>query len=185
MVKWLDEHFEESLLVIFLILISCVSMLQVIVRKLPFVPSLQWAEEFDRFMWIGSVFLSLPYTIRTGSMLRVGFLLDLMPHYLRKSVNLAVDLVVAASMGFMTFYSFEVVFGEKGIVRSGELSPAMRWPMGIVYSFMLLGFALAALRGIQMAVIHAGSFRERELSAAEQAMLEAAEEARAAKGGGA
>ena len=50
MIKWLDEHFEETFLVICLVLIACISMIQVIVRKVPFLSSLQWAEEFDRFM---------------------------------------------------------------------------------------------------------------------------------------
>ncbi len=183
MIKWLDEHFEETLLVIFLILISCVSMLQVVIRKVPFIPSLQWAEEFDRFMWIWSVFLSLPYTIRMGNMLRVNVLLDLMPHVVRKTLNLLVDLVVTASMGLMAYHSVGVIFGAKGIITSGELSPAMQWPMSIVYMFMLIGFALATLRGIQMLVLHAMSFNEKELSTIEQTMKDAEEEAKAAKGG--
>ncbi|MGP1349316.1 MAG: TRAP transporter small permease [Stomatobaculum sp.] len=183
MIKWLDEHFEETLLVIFLILISCVSMLQVVIRKVPFIPSLQWAEEFDRFMWIWSVFLSLPYTIRMGNMLRVNVLLDLMPHVVRKTLNLLVDLVVTASMGLMAYHSVSVIFGAKGIITSGELSPAMQWPMSIVYMFMLIGFALATLRGIQMLVLHAMSFNEKELSTIEQTMKDAEEEAKAAKGG--
>ena len=44
-VKWLDDHLEETFLVILLILISCVSLLQVIIRKIPFIPALTWAEE--------------------------------------------------------------------------------------------------------------------------------------------
>ena len=35
--KWLDDHFEEALLAVFLVLIACVMMLQVIVRKIPFI----------------------------------------------------------------------------------------------------------------------------------------------------
>ena len=54
-VKWLDEHMEEFLLVILLVVIACVSLLQVIIRKIPWIPSLTWAEEFCRFCWIWSV----------------------------------------------------------------------------------------------------------------------------------
>ena len=101
MIKWLDEHFEETFLVICLVLIACISMIQVIVRKVPFLSSLQWAEEFDRFMWIWSVFISLPYTIRMGNMLRVNVLLDLMPHYVRKTISLIVDVIVMLSMALL------------------------------------------------------------------------------------
>ena len=43
--KWLDEHFEETLLVILLVLISCVELIQVIVRNVSFIPALTWAED--------------------------------------------------------------------------------------------------------------------------------------------
>jgi len=183
MIKWLDEHFEETILVVFLVLIACISMIQVIVRKIPFMSSLKWAEEFDRFMWIWSVFISLPYTIRMGNMLRVNVLLGLMPHYVRKALSLIVDVVVMRSMALLCYHSVGVIFGPKGIMTSGELSPAMRWPMWIVYLFMLFGFGLGTLRGIQMIIIHAKKFNEKELTAIEQTMKDAEEEAKAAKGG--
>lgn len=176
-IKWLDEHFEETLLAICLVLIACVSMIQIICRQTP-IPPLTWAEEFCRFMWIISVFLSLPYTIRKGNMLRVSVLLDLLPHVIRKVVNLIVDVIVTLSMALLAYHSIGVY--EK-IVASGELSPAMLWPMSSIYLFMLIGFALAVVRGIQMIIIHIKHFNERELSTIEQTMADAAEEAAAGK----
>ena len=78
LLTWLDGHFEETLLMAFLAAIAVVELMQVIIRKLPFVPALTWAEEFCRFMWIWSVFISLPYTIKTGTMLRVTALSDIL-----------------------------------------------------------------------------------------------------------
>jgi TRAP-type C4-dicarboxylate transport system permease small subunit len=178
-IKWLDEHAEEALLVILLVVIACVSLLQVIVRKLPFIPSLTWAEEFCRFMWIWSVFLSLPYTIRKSNMLRVSVLLDMLPQVARKIINILVDLITAGCMLLLAVYSVQVV---RDIMLSGETSPAMQWPMWIVYLVMLIGFVWAFLRGIQMAVIHVMHFNEKELSTMEQTMQDAAEEAAMAKG---
>lgn len=176
--KWLDEHAEEFLLVILLVVISCVSLIQVIIRNIPSIPSLTWAEEFCRFCWIWSVFLSLPYTIRKGSMLRVCVMLDLLPNVLRKIVNIAVDIATTASMGLLAYHSVSVV---GSIMASGETSPAMVWSMWVVYSVMLVGFALGTLRGLQQAVIHVIHFNETELSAIEMTMAEAAEEAAAVK----
>ena len=93
LIKWLDEHLEETLMVILLIVIACVTMIQVIVRKVPWLTSLTWAEEFCRFMWIWSVFISLPYTIRMGNMLRVGVLVDLLPQAMKKTIGIIVDLI--------------------------------------------------------------------------------------------
>lgn len=176
--KWLDEHFEEFFLVVILVLISCVELVQVIYRNLPFVDALKWAEEFCRFCWIWSVFLSLPYTIRKGSMLRVNVLVDMLPQAVRKSVNILIDLINAAVMAVLFVNAITVV---NGIKISGESSPAMTWPMWIIYSIMLVGFGLGALRGVQMAVIHVMHFNEKELTTLEQTMAEAAEEAEAGK----
>lgn len=182
-VKWLDDHLEEFLLVVLLVLISCVMMLQVIVRKVSVlapdvIQPLTWAEEFCRFMWIMSVFLSLPYTIRKGNMLRVNVLIDLLPQVARKVVNLVVDLIVAGSMGLLAWYSVGVV---KDIAASGEPSPAMLWPMAIIYAVMLIGYVLGALRGLEMFAIHIQHFNEKELTTLEQTMADAAEETAVAK----
>lgn len=176
--KWLDDHFEEFFLAIFLVLICCVELVQVIIRNIPTISALTWPEEFCRFLWIWSVFLSLPYTIRKGSMLRVNVLLDLLPQTLHKIVNIFVDVVVMASMALCSYYSVGVV---QKIQASGETSPAMLWPMWLVYSFMIIGFVLGTLRGAQMIYIHIKNFNVRELTAIEQTMAEAAEEAEAGK----
>lgn len=178
--KWLDEHLEETLLVILLVVITCVSFLQVVIRKIPWIPALTWAEEFCRFCWIWSVFLSLPYTIKKGSMLRVTVLLDLMPHALRQILNLVVDFVTTGSMGLLAYHSVTVV---RDIHMSSEASPAMLWPMWIVYSVMLIGFTLGTFRGCQQFVLHILHFRDKAVTTVEQAMADAKEEADMAKGG--
>ncbi len=177
-VKWLDEHFEEVFLVIFLVLIAVVELIQVIIRNVPWIPALTWAEEFCRFMWIWSVFISLPYTIRRGSMLRVSVLMDALPQKPKKIVNLFVDLVTICAMALLAYYAVGVI---TKIRTSGETSPAMRWPMWIVYIFMMIGFVLGAVRGIQMFIIHLRDFNIKEKSAIEKTMEEAAEEAEAGK----
>ena len=172
-IRWLDEHFEEAILVALLILISCVELAQVIIRNIPFIPALKWAEEFCRFCWIWSVFVSLPYTIRKGSMLRVSVLLDVFPQTVRSVMNIFVDLITAGSMLLLGCYSITAV---GNILKSGETSPAMLWPMWIVYSIMWLGFFLGFLRGLQQAYLHIRHFRDKALSTVEQTMKDAQEE---------
>ena len=182
--KWLDEHFEEVLMVIFLILIACVMMLQVVVRKIPFIQSLTWAEEFSRFMWIMSVFISLPYTIRKSNMLRVSVVLDLLPQKVRKIINLCVDLIVAWSMGILAYHSIECLkwsAGEMLVGATAETSPAMGWPMWWLYAVGLFGFTLATLRAIQMFFVHLKNFNVRELTTLEQTQADAKAELEAAQ----
>ncbi len=180
LIHWLDLHLEETFLMVMLVLIAGITMLQVIVRKIPGMASLTWAEELCRFLWIWSVFLSLPYTIRMDSMLRVGVLKDLLPETLRKVLNLAVDAITLGCMGVLGLYGVKVV---SVIAESHEISPAMQWPMAFVYSFMVLGFFLAALRSVQMLWFHVQHLQEKELSTLEQTLQDAAEEASLAQEG--
>ena len=177
-IRWLDSHLEEALLIILLVMISCVELVQVIFRNVPFLSALTWAEEFCRFCWIWSVFISLPYTIRKGSMLRVSVLADLLPAKARHAVNIAVDLITAAVMLLLGVNSVKVV---GSIYASSETSPAMLWPMWVIYSIMLFGFFVGTARGIQQAVLHIMHFNDKDLTTTELTMAEAAEEAEAAR----
>ena len=105
-------------------------------------------------------------------------LVDMLPQAVRKSVNIVIDLINAAVMAILFVNAIQVV---GGIRASGEASPAMTWPMWIIYSIMLVGFGLGAVRGVQMAVIHVMHFKEKELTTLEQTMADAAEEAEAGK----
>ena len=178
LLRWLDDHFEETLLCLLLVLIACTELIQVAARNLPFASSLTWAEEFCRFCWIWSVFLSLPYTIRKGSMLRVSVLLDVFPQKAKNIMSILVDLITGAAMLLLAVNSVDVI-GR--IMKSGETSPAMQWPMWIIYSIMLLGFFGGMLRAIQQVVIHIRSFNEKTLSTLEQTQQDAAAEAEAGR----
>ena len=173
---YLEENLEEILMVILLGAIALVIFAQVIARL--FDKGFPWAEEFCRFCWIGSVFLSLPYTIRNVSMHRVCVLMDLLPQKVHKIINILVYFVTAACMALLAWHSVGVV---AYMMKSGEMSPAMRWPMWAVYSTMLAGFVLGTLRGIQQGILHIRRFGERELTTLEQTMQDAATEAAAGK----
>lgn len=71
----------------------------------------------------------------------------------------------------------------ENIYTSHEFSPAMEWPMWIVYAVMLFGYVLATIRAFQVMILHVKRFHERELTTLEQTMQDAAKEAEMAKGG--
>lgn len=150
-IKWLDLHFEESILIFFLVAISCVELVQVVARNVSFMPSLTWAEELCRFLWIATVFVSLPYTIRTVTALRVTALIELLPWKIENVINILIDVFTCAVLAVLTYFSIDVF---EGVYRNGEVSPAMLLPMWIMYVFVVAGFLLGALRSLQMAIIH-------------------------------
>ena len=170
-IRWLDLHFEEAILIFLLIVIACVELLQVICRNIPFIPSLTWAEELCRFAWIATVFLSLPYTIRTSNELRVSVLLDALPDRLHNLLNILVDVLTAVMMGILCVASVSVM---TRIYASGETSSAMLWPMWIMYLIVIIGFALAVVRSVQMGIIHIIHFNERPVTELEALIEEEA-----------
>lgn len=164
-VKWLDEHFEESILIFLLAAISIVELLQVVCRNIDIIASLTWAEEMCRFLWIATVFLSLPYTVRTGTMLRVTALVDVLPWKLHNIMNILVDLVVAIALGVLGFFAIQAL---NNVITSGELSSAMQFPMWILYLIVTIGFFAGALRSVQMFVIHIKNINVKPLSSVEE-----------------
>jgi TRAP-type C4-dicarboxylate transport system permease small subunit len=164
-VKWLDEHFEEALLIFLLAMISIVELMQVVCRNIPVIPSLTWAEELCRFLWIATVFLSLPFTIRTATTLRVTALVDVMPWKVHNVMNILIDVfncVVLAILGYYSITAFQ------GVLNTGELSPAMQLPMWIMYTIVVFGFILGAIRAAQMAVIDAKNINVKPMSTVEE-----------------
>ena len=178
--KWLDEHFEEAILIFLLVIIACVTLIQVIARNVTFIPATTWAEELCRFAWIATVFLSLPFCTRTETALRVTALIDILPWKLRNIINVIVDVFTAFLMAVLTYYAWIVL---QRIIASAETSPAMLWPMWTIYLIVLIGFALAVVRSIQMFVIHIKSINVEPKSTVEaQADFELEAEKRNAAG---
>lgn len=150
-VKWFDVHFEEAILIFFLVIISCVELMQVVARNVSFIPTLTWAEELCRFVWIATVFISVPYTIRTMTALRVTALIEAFPWKVENVINIVVDIITGISLAVLAYFSVDVL---QGVYESGELSPAMMLPMWIMYVIVFVGFALGVLRSFQMMFIH-------------------------------
>lgn len=146
--KWLDEHFEEYLLVIFLVMIACVMMLQIIMRYV-FKASLSWAEEFTRYCFVWSVFLSISFSIKKGSMLKIDAVTSLMPKIVQKILSIVVEIIVLIFLGVLLFNAQDVI---KSLIKSGQTSPAMELPMYYVYSASIVGFALGVIRSVQAIV---------------------------------
>lgn len=169
--RWIDRHFEESILVFLLVVIVVVEFMQVLCRNIPILPTLTWAEELSRFAWVATVFLSLPYTIRNSNMLRVSVLIDALPDKLHNLLNIFVDVVTGAMMALLSVAAVQVLART---MQSGETSPAMLLPMWIMYLVVVVGFVLAVVRSVQMVAIHIIHFNEKPPTQVESQLEEEA-----------
>ncbi|MDO4711053.1 MAG: TRAP transporter small permease [Peptostreptococcaceae bacterium] len=169
--KKLDEHFEEALLIILLGAISIVMMAQIIART--FFASMTWPEEFSRYCYIWSVFLSIGYTIKKGSMLRVGVVMDLLPHKLRKINEVMIDMIMLIL--FLMLFRYAVAYTMK-LKTTGQFSPAMHIPMWMMYLSTIIGYGLACIRTVQTIIKHVKNFNTKIESTMEATLKEAIEE---------
>ena len=168
--RWLNEHAEEVVLVLLLVLISFVMLAQVIARYV-LNNSMSWPEEFCRYCYIWTVFLSLGYTIRKGNMLRVGVVMDLFPAVVQRSVKILIDIVMAVLFFALFRQSLRAVLHIKNITR--EISSAMQIPMWFMYMATSTGFGLAIVRTLQMLADDVRHFRDRMESTIESTIKEA------------
>jgi len=142
--KFIDEHFEEYLMGFFLIGISCIMMIQVIMRLIG--SSLSWAEELCRYFYVWSVFLSISFSIKKGIVLRVDLLVSKLNAKLQKVVEIMLNIISIAVFTFLAYYAARTVAGVK---MSLQTSPAMELPMYIIYLIIPISFCLVAIRCIQ------------------------------------
>ena len=170
-IKWLDEYFEEAILVLLLAAISVIMMTQIFARTI--FSSMSWPEEFSRYCYIWTVFLSLSYTIKKKNMLRVGILMDLLPHKIRKSIEILTNLIMLVLFGILFYYS--IVYTNK-IRITGQTSPAMQIPMWIMYLSTIIGFGLASIRMVQEIVNNFRNFNKEVETTLEATLKEAKEE---------
>jgi TRAP-type C4-dicarboxylate transport system permease small subunit len=145
--------------------------------------SLSWPEEFGRYCYVWSAFLSLGFTVKYGNMLKVGILMDYLPKTLRSIINIITQLVV---VGFFTVFFYNSFGVVEGIRKMGQTSTAMGWPMYLVYLVTIIGFGLAMIRSIQNLIRdikNFGSDGETTLDAVKKEAKEEAQMAAIDKGG--
>ncbi|MDD4089509.1 MAG: TRAP transporter small permease [Tissierellia bacterium] len=170
-IKWLDEHFEEAIMIVLLALISTVMFAQVIARNV--FNSMTWPEEFSRYCYIWTVFLSLGYTIKKGNMLKVGVVMDLLPQKLRRAIGIVVNIIILAIC--VVFFRHSITY--TGIIHTtGQVSPAMNIPMWMMYLCTILGFGLASIRTAQEIVSNIKKFNVKAETTIEATLKEAKEE---------
>lgn len=179
-IKWLDDHLEEFFLVLLLVLISVIMLVQIFARYI-FNSSLSWPEEFCRYCYIWTVFLSISYTIKYGNMLRVGIVMDMFPAWINKSVKILCALIMLWLFGWFFQHSLQVVHNIRYI--TGEISSAMQVPMWIMYLCTVVGYGLAVIRTLQLLVSSVRNFHHKEETTLEATIKDARAEVELLEGG--
>ena len=144
-IKWLDENFEEFILMVLLVLMACTMGIQVIMRYV-FNASLSWSEEITRYFFIWSSFISIGYCIKRGTSIKIDQFTGLTPKSVQKAIRLTVKVLLLAFFIYLFRYSIDVV---RATIISGQKSPALGIPMYYIQMSTVVGFFMAVLRLLQ------------------------------------
>lgn len=109
--------------------------------------SASWTEEIARYLLVATVFIGSAMCVRKNNHIQVDFFYRILPKTPMRVMATLVDVV-------------RIVFFAAGVVLTGMLmariggSPmaVVELPMGIVYSAVLVGFALMTWRAVGVAI---------------------------------
>jgi TRAP-type C4-dicarboxylate transport system permease small subunit len=146
--RYLDDHFEESILIVLLLIITLLTGMQVVMRYLLHNP-LSWSEELCRYCYMWTGFFSIAYCVRKRAAIRINTMLLLLSHRKQKCLEILANIISSVLYGAFAFTTIAII--QKTIV-TGQASPAMRIPFYIIYVGPFLGFGLALIRLIQVIV---------------------------------
>lgn len=142
--KWLDHKFEETVMMVALLLICIVFGYSVIMRYI-FNDSLSWAEEICRYLFVWSAFLSASMCLKKRTSVKIDMLLLALPLKLQKALLIAGDLIMFAFFAYMLNAAWNVSYGMYSS-PFGQTSPALMLPMWLVFSAAVVAFALCLVR---------------------------------------
>lgn len=145
---WLDKNLEEIFLGTTMVIMFVILFGQTVMRYV-FNAALNWPEELSRFVFIWYVFVGMAYCERYHTHLIVDFLTAFFPK-LNALYAWVGDISVLAFSGIMAYYGVDKL---KSLMISGQLSPAMEFPMWIAYLALEVGFVLCVFRAVQSIVL--------------------------------
>ncbi len=108
--------------------------------------SASWTEEIARYLLIGVAFVGAAMNVRKNNHIHVDFLYRFLPRWAGRSLSTAVDLARISFFAYCVWLTYLLI----GKIGSSQMS-VVNLPMGIVYGVVMFGFALMAVRAVQVA----------------------------------
>ncbi|MBQ6526953.1 MAG: TRAP transporter small permease [Clostridia bacterium] len=144
-------------------MLACVTI-QVIARHTSL--SINWTTELSQYCFLWSTCFASYIAARRGKLIGVELVQKAMPTPVRRGMKF-ISWIAAAF-----FYSLVIYFGI-GQVPSlmKQLTPMLKWPMGMIYIIMMLGLLLVVLFSLFMALkslVEDDSKKENTVKTAEQ-----------------
>lgn len=143
-IRWLDRHIEELLLIFFSTVMVVLIFLQVVMRQ--FDNSLSWSEELARYAFIWLVYIGISYGVKKQRHIKVDIILLLLKEKGQTILTIIANLFFIAFALFVIRYGFDIAMK---LLDFGQKSAANQIPMGFIYMASPVGMGLTLIRLIQ------------------------------------
>jgi len=144
-VKKILNNLEGYFCVGSLAVMSVVIFWQVVCRYV-LKSSLPWSEELSRYLLVWTTFIGGAYGVRLGAHIGVEAFVLILPKKVQKVLNIVVMIISAAICCLICYFGFQIVGTQ---LDKGQLSPAMRIPIGYMYAAIPVGMILFIIRYVQ------------------------------------
>lgn len=133
----------EKFVVFFSILLMMVNSTANAIGRYVFGKSLFFSEELNQFLIVAVTFIGFAYAVRKGRNIRMTAVYDSLGYAAKKTIS----TVISITTGLLMFYlAYKAIFYVIEIKELNRLSPALQFPVYIIYSIIPVGLSIAGLQ---------------------------------------
>lgn len=148
LLKTLNDHFEEYLLVLLMSLEVIIVFAQVITRFILKTP-LAWSEEIARYMFIWLVWVGAAYATKENKNIKIDILSSKFTGAMKVIADIFTGILFIGLMVFMLYTSGKVTYT---VYLSNSIATGSHMPMWIAWFSLPLSMALMLFRFIQNSI---------------------------------
>ena len=132
----------ESAIIAILLAAQLIVVLSFTIARYTQLWRMPWGEEFSRYCMIWMIYIGIIVGARKGSHYAVSALDGFMPKWMLQTFYV---LRIVVTDLFCVFATYQATQLAKKQITTGQLSPALHWPMWIIYLAIPLGLFFFAV----------------------------------------
>ncbi|MDU9005286.1 TRAP transporter small permease [Sedimentitalea todarodis] len=160
-------EYIEKFIIITAILLMMVNSTANAIGRYAFGKSLYFSEELNQFLIVSVTFVGFAYAVRKGRNIRMTALYDALSNRSKKAILTLISLTTGLLLLFLAYQSVFYVLEIKSLNR---LSPALQFPVYIIYAVIPIGLFMASIQyliAFVMNITHAGAWHSYEVEDSE------------------
>ena len=132
----------ENTVIAVLLALQLITVLSFTIARYTQLWRMPWGEEFSRYCMIWMIYIGIIVGARKGAHYAVSALDGFMPGWLKKVFYV---LRILFTDAFCIFATYQASTLARKQISTGQLSPALQWPMWIIYLAIPIGLFFFAI----------------------------------------